>query len=95
MIARVCAQGATILHVQYITPLLHKHENVIDLALEEGMKKVRMHRSHWPRQPRRHCCSAVQAHALIRPTARIFTVYRARRRSSSSRSAARATSGCA
>jgi hypothetical protein len=35
-------QGATILHVQYITPLLHKHENVIDLALEEGLKKARL-----------------------------------------------------
>ena len=35
-----CAsQGATVLHVQYITPLLTKHEGVIDSALEEGLRK--------------------------------------------------------
>jgi hypothetical protein len=35
------AQGASVLHVHYITPLLHKHENAIDSVLEEGIKKVR------------------------------------------------------
>ena len=34
-------QGASVLHVHYITPLLHKHENAIDSVLEESMKKVR------------------------------------------------------
>ena len=27
------------LHVQYISPLLRKHEGVIDNALEEGLRK--------------------------------------------------------
>ena len=34
-------QGASVLHVHYITPLLHKHENAIDSVLEESIKKVR------------------------------------------------------
>ena len=33
-------QGASVLHVHYITPLLHKHENAIDSVLEESIKKV-------------------------------------------------------
>jgi|APGre2960657505_1045072.scaffolds.fasta_scaffold119256_1 hypothetical protein len=34
-------QGATVLLVQYITPLMRKHESAIDLALESGYKKAR------------------------------------------------------
>ena len=34
-------QGASVLHVHYITPLLHKHENAIDSVLEESIKKAR------------------------------------------------------
>lgn len=37
----MCVQGATVIHVQYISPLLHKHESLIDSALEEGLKKAR------------------------------------------------------
>lgn len=32
-------QGATVLYVQYISPLIRKHESQIDNALEEGMKR--------------------------------------------------------
>lgn len=35
------AQGASVLQVHYITPLLHKHENAIDSVLEESIKKAR------------------------------------------------------
>lgn len=32
-------KGATVLYVQYISPLIRKHETQIDHALEEGMKR--------------------------------------------------------
>lgn len=32
-------QGASVLQVHYITPLLHKHESAIDNVIEDGMKK--------------------------------------------------------
>jgi hypothetical protein len=35
------AQGASVLQVHYITPLLHKHENAIDSVLDDTIKKVR------------------------------------------------------
>lgn len=33
------SQGATVLYVQYISPLIRKHETSIDHALEEGFKR--------------------------------------------------------
>jgi hypothetical protein len=32
-------QGATVIYVQYLAPLIRKHESSIDLALEEGLKR--------------------------------------------------------